>query len=129
MSDTTTAPMRKEVHYFSNYKKVIWDFHYEENTPIHLVFNIHSSRFHPENRKVVVRWSTERFKGAAFTFEVPRASNKRTNWEVVFSKLRLSLVHGLNSQMREVSDKIMGVDKLGPHPIHQIVRTSKNWGG
>lgn len=114
---------------FSNYKMKEFDFTHD-GTKIHMCIRVRRSN-NKQFRKILVTWTTPRFRGVKFNFEVPRPHPNRTPWGVVFNKLRISLAYGLNQKSRAVTDRLMGItDKYDSdgsiHPIHNMVRTSRN---
>lgn len=115
------ADAKKE---FSNYDKWTWDIVYQ-GSKVHLTFKDRYNYL--QCAKVEVTWTTTKFNAVKFNFDVPynwRVSGP--NWKEVFSKLRISLAYGLNLSARAVTDRLMSVEANKPHPIHNMVRTSKS---
>lgn len=114
---------------FSNYDKRIWDINFQDNK-IHLAIVVKLKRH--TSPYVEVTWTADKFRNVKFSFRSPyrykhRKGYDRTgvDWKIVFSKLRISLAYGLNQSSRAVTDRLLQVGKNQPHPIHQMVRTSK----
>lgn len=121
---TTVAKLSSVKKEFSNYDKWTWDI-VHQGAKVHLVFRDRYNYL--QCAQVEVTWTTTKFNAVKFNFNVQYDWRKSgPNWKEVFRKLRISLSYGLNQSAREVTDRLMSVDPAKPHPIHNMVRTSRS---